>query len=95
MAAYRHDGVVPATTAFAATAVTLYKSPACGCCEKYVDYLRENGFQVQAVNQNDMSGIKKRYGVSHLASCHTAIVNGYVVEVQGPFVLPIFASEAN
>lgn len=73
-----------ATTAFAATAVTVYKSPTCGCCEKYVDYLRENGFQVQAVNQNDMSGIKKRYGVSHLASCHTAIVNGYVVEGHVP-----------
>lgn len=73
-----------ATTAFAAPAITVYKSPTCGCCEKYVDYLRENGFQVQAVNQTDMSGIKKRYGVSHLASCHTALVGGYVVEGHVP-----------
>lgn len=64
----------------AATAMTLYKSPACGCCEKYVDYLRENGFAVKAVNESDMDAIKKRHGVSHVASCHTALVGGYVVE---------------
>jgi hypothetical protein len=73
-----------ATTAFAATAVTLYKSPTCGCCEKYVDYLRENGFAVKAIDENDMDAVKKRHGVSHLASCHTALVGGYVVEGHVP-----------
>jgi len=68
----------------AATAVTLYKSPTCGCCEKYVDYLRENDFTVKAVNEADMSAVKKRYGVSHVASCHTAVVNGYVIEGHVP-----------
>lgn len=73
-----------AATAFAATAVTVYKSPTCGCCEKYVDYLRENGFAVKAINENDMDAVKKRHGVSHLASCHTALVGGYVVEGHVP-----------
>lgn len=73
-----------ATTAFAATAVTLYKSPACGCCEKYVDYLRENGFAVKAVNESNMDAVKKLHGVSHVASCHTALVGGYVVEGHVP-----------
>ena len=68
----------------AATSVTVYKSPTCGCCEKYVDYLRENGFAVSAVNTSDMDAIKKRYGMSHLASCHTALVNGYVVKGHVP-----------
>ncbi|ADL54744.1 DUF411 domain-containing protein [Gallionella capsiferriformans] len=68
----------------AATAVTLYKSPTCGCCEKYVDYLRENDFTVKAVNESDMSAVKKRYGMSHAASCHTALVNGYVIEGHVP-----------
>ena len=68
----------------AATAMTVYKSPTCGCCEKYVDYLRENGFAVKAVNESDMDAIKKRHGVSHVASCHTALVNGYVVEGHVP-----------
>lgn len=71
-------------TAHAATPVTLYKSPTCGCCEKYVDYLRENGFTVKAVNKSDMDAIKKRYGMSHIASCHTTLVGGYVVEGHVP-----------
>lgn len=53
----------------AATSITVHKSPACGCCEKYVDYLRENGFAVKAVNESDMDAIKKRHGVSYVASC--------------------------
>jgi hypothetical protein len=64
--------------------VTLYKSPTCGCCEKYVSYLRANGFTVNAIDNNDMDSIKKRYGVGSLASCHTALINGYVVEGHVP-----------
>jgi hypothetical protein len=70
--------------ALAGQAVTVYKSPTCGCCKKYVDYLRENGFAVTAIDQNDMDSIKKRYGVARVASCHTALVNGYVVEGHVP-----------
>lgn len=70
--------------ALAGQAITVYKSPTCGCCEKYVSYLRENGFAVKAIDQNDMDGIKKRYGVSRVASCHTALINGYVVEGHVP-----------
>lgn len=72
------------SAAQAATEITVYKSPTCGCCEKYVDYLRENGFAVKAVNDSDMNAIKKRYGMTHIASCHTALVNGYVVEGHVP-----------
>ncbi len=70
--------------ALAGQAITVYKSPTCGCCEKYVSYLRENGFAVKAIDQNDMDSIKKRYGVTRVASCHTALVNGYVVEGHVP-----------
>lgn len=70
--------------ALAGQAITVYKSPTCGCCEKYVSYLRESGFAVMAIDQNDMDGIKKRYGVSRVASCHTALINGYVVEGHVP-----------
>jgi len=73
-----------ATTAFAATAVTVYKSPTCGCCEKYVDYLHENGFAVKAVNESNMDAVKKLHGASHVASCHTAVGDGYVVEGHVP-----------
>ena len=73
-----------ASAAFAGTAVTLYKSPNCGCCEKYVEYLRHNGFTVTAHDSGDMDAIKKRHGVSRVASCHTALVGGYVVEGHVP-----------
>ncbi len=65
-------------------AVTLYKSPTCSCCEKYVDYLRQSGFVVNAINQNDMNSIKKRYGVTLVSSCHTALINGHVLEGHVP-----------
>lgn len=70
--------------ALAGQAITVYKSPTCGCCEKYVSYLRENGFAVKAIDQNDMDSVKKRYGVTRVASCHTALINGYVVEGHVP-----------
>ena len=73
-----------AATALASPAATLYKSPTCGCCEKYVDYLRQNGFRVTAIDQGDMSAIKKHYGVTRVASCHTMLINGYVVEGHVP-----------
>lgn len=73
-----------AGAALAAADIIVHKSPTCGCCEKYVDYLRDNGFKVATIDENDMSAIKKRYGVSHLASCHTALIGSYVVEGHVP-----------
>lgn len=70
--------------AMAGPAVTLYKSPNCGCCEKYVEYLKANGFTVKSIDQGDMDGIKKRHGTSRVAACHTALINGYVVEGHVP-----------
>lgn len=65
--------------------LTVYKSPTCGCCTKWVNHLEENGFEVISHNVSDMQVIKQKYGVRHdLASCHTAIVNGYVIEGHVP-----------
>lgn len=69
---------------YAATTATVYKSPTCGCCEKYVEYLEQNGFAVKAINEDDMDAIKKRYGTARAASCHTMLVGGYVVEGHVP-----------
>ena len=70
--------------ASAATAVTVYKSPTCECCTNYVQYLEKNGFTVSAINKDDMDAIKKRYGTARAASCHTTLINGYVVEGHVP-----------
>lgn len=74
-------GIAPAS---AATPATVYKSPTCGCCSKYVEYLEKNGFTVKAINEDDMDAIKKRYGTARIASCHTMLVEGYVVEGHAP-----------
>lgn len=61
--------------------VTLYKNPACTCCEGYADYLRKNGFTVKVVESEDLEALNKKYGVSELmAGCHISIIAGYVVE---------------
>ncbi len=66
-------------------AVVVYKTPTCGCCSKWVDHMREAGFEVEARGLNDLSAIKSQYGVQRsFSSCHTALVDGYVVEGHVP-----------
>jgi hypothetical protein len=59
---------------------TLYKNPHCSCCEKYAAYLRENGFEVDVKETNDLEGITLKAGVpEQLEGCHTMFIDGYVV----------------
>ncbi len=65
--------------------VTVYKDPSCGCCTKWAEHLRDNGFTVREVPTRDMGWIKQQAGVPRtLGSCHTAVVEGYVVEGHVP-----------
>jgi hypothetical protein len=65
--------------------VTVYKSPSCGCCTKWIDHLRESGFDVDAVNADDLGMVKSMSGIKpEQASCHTAQVDGYVIEGHVP-----------
>lgn len=67
------------------TAVKVYKSPTCGCCGKWVEHLRAHGFTVTVEEVSDLVGIRSKNGVpSKAASCHTALVDGYVVEGHVP-----------
>ena len=68
-----------------APAITVYKSPACGCCAKWVDHLRAAGFKVVVHDTDDLAAVKASVGVpTGLASCHTALVGGYLVEGHVP-----------
>ena len=65
--------------------MTVYKSATCGCCSKWVEHMQANGFDVKAINVDDIDKVKRERGVPvDAASCHTAIVNGYVVEGHVP-----------
>ena len=65
--------------------VTVYKTSTCGCCNKWVSHLEDNGFQVESIDLRDLRRIKSMSGVGpKLASCHTATVGGYVIEGHVP-----------
>ena len=79
--------VLLASTSFAQKSheVVVYKTPTCGCCTEWVSYLQDNGFRVTAHDLDDLSAVKSKYGVDpRLNSCHTAVVDGYVVEGHVP-----------
>ena len=65
--------------------MTVYRDPNCGCCEEWAERAREAGFQVAVTDNNNMPAVKRQHGVpEELASCHTVLVGGYVVEGHVP-----------
>jgi hypothetical protein len=65
--------------------VHVYKSPTCGCCQKWVDHLKSHGFKVDVSNVPDVQPVKRALGVPPAASsCHTAVVDGYFIEGHVP-----------
>lgn len=65
--------------------VTVYKSPTCGCCGLWVDHMREAGFAVEVIEEQNLSPRKAELGVPPgMGSCHTATVGGYVIEGHVP-----------
>jgi hypothetical protein len=65
--------------------ITVYKSPTCGCCTKWVSHLQEKGFEVETTDLKDLRVVKSMSGIKpEQASCHTAKVGGYVIEGHVP-----------
>lgn len=65
--------------------VLVFKSPACGCCSKWIDHLENHGFAVESRDVSDVRPVKREHGVPEaLAACHTALVGGYVIEGHVP-----------
>jgi hypothetical protein len=65
--------------------MTVAKDPSCSCCGSWVQYLRRNGFIVDIVQSTNMERIKLALGVPEpLWSCHTAEIDGYVIEGHVP-----------
>jgi hypothetical protein len=65
--------------------ITVYRDPSCGCCEGWTDHLSEQGFRPTEVSTSEVETIKQQYHIpEHFRSCHTAIVQGYVIEGHVP-----------
>jgi hypothetical protein len=74
-----------AEAASAAPEITVYRDPSCSCCGGWIDYLAAQGFQPTNIPTPNVDALKQQYGVPEdLTSCHTAIVNGYVIEGHVP-----------
>ena len=66
-------------------AIDVYKSPTCGCCNKWIDHLKANGFTVRSHDTDNVAEHKARLGVpTGYGSCHTAEIGGYLVEGHVP-----------
>jgi hypothetical protein len=65
--------------------LTVFKSPSCGCCQAWAEHMQRAGFSVEIEQVENLTPIKARLGVPQmLKSCHTATVNGYVIEGHVP-----------
>ncbi|BAQ62374.1 CopG protein [Geminocystis sp. NIES-3708] len=61
--------------------ITVYNSPSCGCCKQWMAHMKKHGFEVTDIKTDDMETIKRKNNLpSELESCHTAIIDGYVME---------------
>ena len=76
--------------------LSVYKSPTCSCCEKWIAHIDQHGFSSKAYNQTDLSAFKNNKGISpQYRSCHTAVSkDGYVFEghVPAKFIHQFLAS---
>lgn len=89
LASVASAAVLGAATLFvtpaAAQTVEVWKSRFCGCCAAWVEHMRAAGFTVTTHETEDLDPLKARHGVTPaLQSCHTAVVEGYVVEGHVP-----------
>ena len=75
----------PAVLAQEATLVEVWRSPTCGCCGEWVKHLQKNGFATRVHMVEDTGPVRRAAGLpDRLGSCHTARVNGYVIEGHVP-----------
>lgn len=69
-----------------ATALTVYKSPTCGCCADWITHVEGAGFDASVEHPQQMRAIKMQLGIAPTySSCHTGVSEeGYVFEGHVP-----------
>jgi hypothetical protein len=78
---------VAAQSQKSAPTMEVFKSPTCGCCSKWVEHVQEGGFTVKVTDLSDqaLDALKQKHGIPRTAqSCHTGLIDGYVVEGHVP-----------
>ena len=80
-------GVTPGAAADTPSSIEVWKSATCECCGAWVKHLEANGFtvKVNAAEPSALASLKRQAGIGDkLASCHTAMIDGYVIEGHVP-----------
>lgn len=75
----------PVSDAAASVHVVMHKNPGCGCCDLWAEHLRSHGFTVESIDDPKIFAFKEEKNIpASLMSCHTALVEGYVIEGHVP-----------
>ena len=73
--AFANDALTSPVASADTVQMTVYKSPTCGCCQKWVEHIEQNEFSSAVVDTDDLNSIKSRYGIAgQYRSCHTGVV---------------------
>lgn len=70
-----------------ATEITVAKTSGCGCCVAWMEHVEEHGFRAEGENVAGGALVRRKMDLGvppEMASCHTAEVDGYVVEGHVP-----------
>jgi len=65
--------------------VVVHKNSWCKCCEAWIDHLQGAGFEVEAIDAENLAAVKDRLRVPQgKRACHTGEVENYFVEGHVP-----------
>jgi hypothetical protein len=65
--------------------IEVWKTPTCGCCQAWVEYLQREGFTVKANDVPQTAPIRTKLGIpDDMGSCHTALIAGFAIEGHVP-----------
>ena len=71
----------------AGTNIHMVKNPQCGCCNAWIEILKDDGFNVTTEDRSnsDLAVFKFESGIpKDMTSCHTAKIGGYFIEGHVP-----------
>ncbi len=74
--------------------LTVFKTPTCACCDAWIAHMQEAGFRTTITVLPSLQSVRSSRGMPDaLASCHTGLIEGYLVEghVPGPDVIRLLA----
>ncbi len=65
--------------------IIVYRSESCGCCKGWIKHLEDHNFEVKDIRVETVDPYKTNLRVPReAASCHTAVVDGVVIEGHVP-----------